>query len=101
MIGCLSWYMLLCGEGAHTMSIRILWVKCTTSVECKPIRIAESSVMDGWKDHYIAQCQFWFYKVFLEKWRRCRTKYSEGTAVARVWFRVPVGYCRGIGDGHV
>jgi hypothetical protein len=18
--------------------------------------------MDGWKDHYIAQCQFWFYK---------------------------------------
>jgi hypothetical protein len=49
---------------------RILWVKCTTSVECKPIRIAESLVMDGWKDHYIAQCQFWFYKVFLEKWRR-------------------------------
>jgi hypothetical protein len=31
----------------------------------------------------------------------CRTEYSEGTAVARVWFGVPAGYCRGIGDGHV
>jgi hypothetical protein len=36
---------------------RMVWVKCTTSVECKPIRIAESSVMDGCGDHYIAQCQ--------------------------------------------
>jgi hypothetical protein len=49
--------------------------------------------MDGWKDHYIAQCQFWFYKVFLEKWRRCQTEYSEGTIVAQVWFGVLVGYC--------
>jgi hypothetical protein len=46
------------------ISIRMLWVKCTTSAECKSIRIAESSVMDGWKDHYIAQCQFWFIKCF-------------------------------------
>jgi hypothetical protein len=44
------------------ISIRMLWVKCTTSGECKPIRIAESSVMEGWKDHYIAQCRFWFLK---------------------------------------
>jgi hypothetical protein len=40
--------MLLCGEDAHTMSIRMLWVKCTTSAEYKSIRIAESLVMDGW-----------------------------------------------------
>ena len=26
-----------------------MWEKCTTSAECKSIRIAESSVMDGWK----------------------------------------------------
>jgi hypothetical protein len=35
----------------------MVWVKCTTSADCKPIRIAESLVMDGCKDHYIAQCQ--------------------------------------------
>ena len=28
-----------------------MWGKCTTSAECKSIRIAESSVMDGWKGH--------------------------------------------------
>jgi hypothetical protein len=43
--------------------------------------------MDGWKDHYIAQCQFWFYKNVSEKLEkkgeRCRTKYLEGTVVAR------------------
>jgi hypothetical protein len=70
LIGCLSWHRMLCGDDAHTISIRMVWVKCTTSAECKPIRIAKSSVMDDWKDHYIAQCQFWFYKVFFEKWRR-------------------------------
>jgi hypothetical protein len=32
---------------------------------------------------------------------KCRTEYSEGTAVARVGFGVFVGYCRGNGDGHV
>jgi hypothetical protein len=35
----------------------MVWVKCTTSAEGKPIRIAESSVMDGCGDHYIAKCQ--------------------------------------------
>jgi hypothetical protein len=48
MIGCLSWHRLLCGDDAHTTSIRMVWVKCATSVECKSIRIAESSVMDSW-----------------------------------------------------
>ena len=37
--------MLLCRDDAHTISIRILWGKCTTSVECKTIRIAVSTVM--------------------------------------------------------
>jgi hypothetical protein len=67
LIGCLSWHRMLCGDDAHTISIWMVWVKCTTSAECKPIRIAESSIMDGWKDHYIAQCQLWFYKIFSEK----------------------------------
>ena len=30
-----------------------LWHKCTTSAECKTIRIAASSVMDGWKGHTV------------------------------------------------
>jgi hypothetical protein len=47
LIGCLLWHRMLCGDDAHTMSIRMVWVKCTTSAECKSIRIAESSVMDG------------------------------------------------------
>jgi hypothetical protein len=47
LIGCLSWHMLVCGEDAHTISSWMVWVKCTTSADCKSIRIAESSVMDG------------------------------------------------------
>jgi hypothetical protein len=68
------------------MSIRMLWVKCTTSAECKPIQIAESSVMDGWKDHYIAQCSFGFRSGFQKNGGKCQTEYSEGTAVA--WEKV-------------
>jgi hypothetical protein len=45
----------------------MVWVKCTTSVECKSIRIAKSSVMDGWDDRYLAQCQVLVYKFFLGK----------------------------------
>jgi hypothetical protein len=99
-ISCLSWHMLLCGEDAHTISIRMLWVKCTTSAECKSIRIAMSSVMDGWNGRCLAQCQFWFTKWFLENAEWCRTEYSEGTVVARVWIGVLAGYCWGIIDGH-
>jgi hypothetical protein len=80
----------------------MVWVKCTTSAECKSIRIAESSVMDGWDDHCLAQCQFWFSKdVFGGNGEGCRMEYLEGTTVARLWFGVLVGYCRGNGDGHV
>jgi hypothetical protein len=81
---------------------RILWVKCTTSAECKSIQIAESSVMDGWKDHYIAQCQVLvLQKCFWKNGERCWTEYSEGTAVARLGFGVLAGYCWRNGDGHV
>ena len=45
-IGCLSWHMLVCRDDAHTIGIRILWGKCTTSAECKTIRIAVSADMD-------------------------------------------------------
>jgi hypothetical protein len=53
--------------------------------------------MNGWKDQYIAQCQvFGFTKIFSKKWSLCPTEYSEGTAVARRWFGVLEGYCRGV-----
>jgi hypothetical protein len=45
----------------------MVWVKCTTSAECKPIRIAESSVMDGWDDRCLAECRFCFQRLFSEK----------------------------------
>jgi hypothetical protein len=80
----------------------MVWVKCTTSAECKSIRIADSSVMDGWDDHYLAQCQALVYKSVFGKKRR---KVSDG---------VLGGYCCGTrmvqstwrvlsrkGDGHV
>jgi hypothetical protein len=51
LIGCLSWHRMLCMDDAHTMSIRMVWVKCTTSAECKSVRIVESSVMDGCDGH--------------------------------------------------
>ena len=32
----------------NTKASRIMWVKCATSVECQTIRIAVSTVKDGW-----------------------------------------------------
>jgi hypothetical protein len=66
----------------------MVWVKCTTSTECKPIRIAESSVMDGCGDHYIAQCQVLvLQEMFLEKWRKVPNGvlggYCRGTVMVR------------------
>jgi hypothetical protein len=83
------------------MSIWMLWVKCTTSAQCKTIGIIESLVMDGWDDRYLAQCRFCFQKWFSENGGRCRTEYSEGTAMARERFRVPGGYYRGDRSGQV
>jgi hypothetical protein len=48
LIGCLSWHMLLCRDDTHTRGIWMVWVNCTTSAECKSIRIATSTVMDSW-----------------------------------------------------
>jgi hypothetical protein len=70
----------------------MVWVKCTTSAECKSIRIAESSVMDGWDDRYLAQCRFCFKMVFSEKWRKVSNGvlggYCHGTDVVRSTCRV-------------
>jgi hypothetical protein len=74
----------------------MVWVKCTTSAECKSIRIAESSVMDGWNGRYLAQCRFCFQRLISGKMEKgASSEYLEGTAVARLWFGVLVGYCRG------
>ena len=32
---------------------QMLWHKCATSAECKPIRIAVSTVTDDWKGHTV------------------------------------------------
>jgi hypothetical protein len=70
----------------------MVWVKCTTSAECKPIRIADSSVMDGWNGRYLAQCWFCFTKMFSGKWRMVSDGvlggYYHGTVVVRSTHRV-------------
>jgi hypothetical protein len=38
---------------------------------------------------------------FQKNGEKYRMEYSEGTAVARVWFGVLVGTAEKIGDGHV
>jgi hypothetical protein len=66
--------------------------KVITSVECKSIRIAESSVMDGWDDRFLAQRRFCFKKVFSKKWRKVPGGvlggYYRGTVVVRGTCRV-------------
>jgi hypothetical protein len=68
--------------------------KVATSSECKSIRIAESSVMDGWDDRCLAQCRFCFSKVDFRKmekgagrstrkvlpWHEYDSEYLQGTA---------------------
>ena len=45
--------------------LQMLWHKCTTSAECRTIRIAASMVMDGWKGHtvpssdHFQKCDIW------------------------------------------
>jgi hypothetical protein len=72
LIGCLLWHMMLCGDDA----------RLERSLHC-PMSV------------------FGFKSGFRKNGKRCRMEYLEGTAVARVWFGVLVGYCRGNGDGHV
>ena len=48
MIGCLPRVLEVSRVMDDTKVPRILWVKCATSAECKPIRIAVSTVKDSW-----------------------------------------------------
>ena len=53
--------------------LQMLWHKCTTSAECRSIRIAASTVMDGWKGHtvpssdHFSKCDMWRVIFELEK----------------------------------
>ena len=42
---------------------QMLWHKCATSAECKPIRIAVSTVTDGWKGHTVPLSDVFLKKV--------------------------------------
>jgi hypothetical protein len=79
----------------------MVWVKCTTSAECNSIRIAESSVMDGWDDRCLAQCRFWFSKVDFGKMEKVPDGvlggYCHGTDLVRSTCRV----LPKVGSGHV
>jgi hypothetical protein len=70
----------------------MVWVKCTTSAECKSIRIAESSVMDGWDDRCLDQCRFCFQRLILEKGRKVLDEvlrgYYRGMGMVRSTCRV-------------
>ena len=48
MIGCLPRVLEVLRVVDDTEVPRILWVQCATSAECKTIRIAVSTVKDGW-----------------------------------------------------
>ena len=43
------WLFRVIPDGCNQM----LWHKCATSAECKPIRIAASAIMDSWKGHTV------------------------------------------------
>ena len=74
----------------------MVWVKCTTSAECKSIRIAESSVMDGWDDRCLAQCRFCF-----SKWISERNGENAGRSTRRVlpWHGSGSEYLQGTSEG--
>ena len=80
---CLHWEAKLMGRGAYTRIckwkvvvgsphtecdksgpvnpdglLQMLWHKCTTSAECRTIRIAASTVTDGWKGHTVSGVRF-------------------------------------------
>jgi hypothetical protein len=74
----------------------MVWVKCTTSAECKSIRIAESLVMDGWDDLCLAQCRFCFSKVDFGKMEK-----GAGRSTRRVllWHGYGSEYLQGTAEG--
>ena len=63
-IGYLSWHTSLCGDDAHTMGIRILWGKCTTSAECKIYSNSRVRGNGRGKGSAEYQKEFCFIKVF-------------------------------------
>jgi hypothetical protein len=72
-----------------------VWVKCTTSAECNSIRIAESSVMDGWDDRCLAQCRFWFSKDDFKKVEKGAGRSTQRVLLWHIFgFGVLAGYCR-------
>jgi hypothetical protein len=74
----------------------MVWVKCTTSTECKSIRIAESSVMDGWDDRCLAQCRFCFQRLISEKWRKVPV---QSTWRVLSWHGYGSEYLQGTAEG--
>jgi hypothetical protein len=74
----------------------MVWVKCTTSAECKPIRITESSVMDGCGDHYIARCQVLVLQECFENMEK-----GAGRSTRRVlpWHCYGSEYLQGTAEG--
>ena len=78
LIGCLSWCSWIHRDGTHTMSIRMVWGKCTTSAECKSIRIAVSAVMDGWNGSYLEPMEISSLIKCFSKTEVFHSGYSEG-----------------------
>jgi hypothetical protein len=74
----------------------MVWVKCTTSAECKSIRIAESSVMDSWDDRCLAQCRFCFSEDDFGKMEK-----GAGRSTRRVlsWYGYGSEYLQGTTEG--
>ena len=77
--------MLLCGDDAHTIGIRIVVGKVCKLCRIKSIRIAASAVMDELKWPYLTGASFVLERLYKEK--------------EKVVFRVPEGY--GKVDDHV
>ena len=78
MFGYPSWYMLLCGDDAHTIGIRIVVGKVCKLCRVKSIRIAASAVMDELKWPYLTGASFVLERLYKEK--------------EKVVFGVPEGY---------
>ena len=59
----------------------MVWVKCTTSAECKTIRIAESSDMDSWKAVLRPMCKVLVIskmEILLVSYQRIEMRRKEG-----------------------
>ena len=59
----------------------MVWVKCTTSAECKTIRIAESSVMDSWKAVLRLMCKSFVFpkmEMLLVSYQRIGMRRKKG-----------------------